>query len=130
MCTTATWSTSIADNAKLRRRATRIVAAVAGRSEEEAAAALAAAGGAVKPAVLIAAGAAGRAEAERVCSPKARGISARRFPGSEAVDAGSRPPRAPGLPPLMTRPVRRRPAIPRRLARTAGAPDSSRAFPD
>ena len=55
-----------ADNAKLRRRAARIVAAVAGRSEEEAAEALAAAGGAVKPAVLIAAGAAGRAEAERL----------------------------------------------------------------
>jgi len=47
-----------ADNAKLRSRAERIVAAVAGAAEADAAAALAAAGGGVKPAVLIAAGAA------------------------------------------------------------------------
>jgi N-acetylmuramic acid 6-phosphate etherase len=47
----------VADNAKLRRRAARIVAAVAGRDEAAAAAALDAAGGAVKPAILIAMGA-------------------------------------------------------------------------
>ena len=54
----------IADNAKLRRRAARIVAAVAGADEAAAAAAIEAAGGAVKPAVLIAAGAGDRPRAE------------------------------------------------------------------
>ena len=47
----------VADNAKLRRRAAAIVARIAGCGEGAAVAALAAAGGAVKPAVLIAAGA-------------------------------------------------------------------------
>ena len=47
----------VADNAKLRRRAARIVAAVAGRDADAAAAALDAADGAVKPAILIAMGA-------------------------------------------------------------------------
>lgn len=48
----------IADNAKLRARAARIVAAVAGADAATAAAALAATNGAVKPAILLAAGAA------------------------------------------------------------------------
>ena len=47
----------VADNAKLRDRAARIVAAVAGTADPEARDALRATGGAVKPAVLIAAGA-------------------------------------------------------------------------
>lgn len=46
-----------ADNAKLRRRAAGIVAAVTGATPEAAAAALDATGGAVKPAILVAAGA-------------------------------------------------------------------------
>lgn len=46
-----------ADNSKLRERATRIVAAIAGRSEGEAAGLLEASGGVVKTAVLLAAGA-------------------------------------------------------------------------
>jgi N-acetylmuramic acid 6-phosphate etherase len=48
----------IADNSKLRDRAARIVAAVAGRDPQEAAALLEASGGAVKTAILLAAGAA------------------------------------------------------------------------
>jgi N-acetylmuramic acid 6-phosphate etherase len=48
----------VADNAKLADRAARIVAALAGVPQEAALAALGRAGGAVKPAVLIAAGAA------------------------------------------------------------------------
>ena len=48
----------VADNAKLRDRAARIVAAVAGRTQQEAAALLEASGGAVKTAILLAAGAA------------------------------------------------------------------------
>jgi len=47
----------LADNAKLRDRAERIVTAIAGEEAGDARAALAAADGAVKPAVLIAAGA-------------------------------------------------------------------------
>ena len=47
----------IADNAKLRERARRIVADISGAAPETAAAALSATAGAVKPAVLIAAGA-------------------------------------------------------------------------
>lgn len=47
-----------ADNAKLRNRAARIVAAIAGTGETAARAALSATDGAVKPAVLVAAGAA------------------------------------------------------------------------
>jgi N-acetylmuramic acid 6-phosphate etherase len=47
----------VADNAKLRDRAARIVAAVAGTADPEARDALKRTGGAVKPAVLIAAGA-------------------------------------------------------------------------
>lgn len=47
----------IADNAKLRERARRIVADISGAAPETAAAALSATDGAVKPAVLIAAGA-------------------------------------------------------------------------
>lgn len=46
-----------ADNAKLRSRAVVIVAALAGSSDQAAESALAATGGAVKPAVLVAAGA-------------------------------------------------------------------------
>ena len=46
-----------ADNIKLRGRAARIVAAVAGCDEQSALAALEKTGGEVKPAVLIAAGA-------------------------------------------------------------------------
>ncbi|HEU0222350.1 MAG TPA: N-acetylmuramic acid 6-phosphate etherase [Paracoccaceae bacterium] len=56
----------VAANAKLRDRAARIVAAIAGCDEAAARAALAATGGAVKPAVLVAAGAQGRAEADRL----------------------------------------------------------------
>jgi N-acetylmuramic acid 6-phosphate etherase len=53
-----------ADNRKLRSRAARIVAAISGVSEEAAAAHLEASGGAVKPAVLLAAGAGGLDMAE------------------------------------------------------------------
>lgn len=56
----------IADNAKLRGRARRIVAAVSGVSEEAAAAALEQAGGAVKAAIVLAAGADGLEEAQRL----------------------------------------------------------------
>jgi N-acetylmuramic acid 6-phosphate etherase len=56
----------VADNAKLRGRASRIVADVAGTDAAAADAALAAAGGSVKPAVLIAAGARGSGHAERL----------------------------------------------------------------
>ncbi len=54
----------VADNAKLRARAARIVAAISGADAEVAARALEDCGGAVKPAVLVAAGAGGRAEAD------------------------------------------------------------------
>lgn len=47
----------VADNAKLRDRAARIVATIAGTDAATAAGALATTGGAVKPAILIAAGA-------------------------------------------------------------------------
>jgi N-acetylmuramic acid 6-phosphate etherase len=55
----------VADNAKLRDRAARIVAAISGADDAPARAALAATAGAIKPAVLIAAGArdAGHAQA-------------------------------------------------------------------
>ena len=56
----------VADNAKLRGRAARIVAEVAGVTPAAAEAALTAADGAVKPAILIAAGAADRAAADRL----------------------------------------------------------------
>jgi N-acetylmuramic acid 6-phosphate etherase len=55
----------VADNAKLRARAARIVAAISGADAAASAAALEACGGAVKPAVMVAAGAADRADAER-----------------------------------------------------------------
>jgi N-acetylmuramic acid 6-phosphate etherase len=55
-----------ADNIKLKARAARIVAAVAGVDETEAGAQLAASGGSVKHAVLLARGAAGKAEADRL----------------------------------------------------------------
>jgi N-acetylmuramic acid 6-phosphate etherase len=54
----------VADNAKLRVRAARIVAEIAGAAPDVADAALAAADGAVKPAILIAAGAHDRAAAD------------------------------------------------------------------
>jgi N-acetylmuramic acid 6-phosphate etherase len=54
----------VADNGKLRDRAARIVAAVAGAPDADARAALAATAGAVKPAVLLAAGARDRGHAE------------------------------------------------------------------
>jgi N-acetylmuramic acid 6-phosphate etherase len=53
-----------ADNAKLRERAARIVSAIAGCDAGEAARLLGETGGAVKPAVLMAAGARDRGEAE------------------------------------------------------------------
>ncbi|MBE0578623.1 N-acetylmuramic acid 6-phosphate etherase [Devosia sp.] len=56
----------IADNAKLRGRARRIVMAVSEVPEDAAAAALEQAGGAVKVAILLAAGADGLAEAQRL----------------------------------------------------------------
>lgn len=56
----------IADNAKLRERARRIVADISGAAPETAAAALSATAGAVKPAVLIAAGAPDAAAAARL----------------------------------------------------------------
>ena len=56
----------IADNAKLRGRAKRIVMAVSEVPEDAAAAALEQAGGAVKVAILLAAGADGLAEAQRL----------------------------------------------------------------
>ncbi len=55
----------LADNAKLRDRAARIVTAISGADDAEARAALAATGGAVKPAILVAAGARDPAEADR-----------------------------------------------------------------
>ena len=54
----------VADNAKLRARAVRIVSDLSGADPGEAGAALAETGGAVKPAVLIASGAADRDAAE------------------------------------------------------------------
>jgi len=56
----------VADNIKLRRRAQGIVAAIAGVEDETAAGALESSGGAVKPAVLIAAGASGMDAAQRL----------------------------------------------------------------
>jgi N-acetylmuramic acid 6-phosphate etherase len=56
----------VASNAKLRDRAAPIVAAVAGAGETAARAALEATDGAVKPAVLVAAGARDRAHADRL----------------------------------------------------------------
>ncbi len=56
----------LADNAKLKARAARIVAAVAEQSEADAHAALEKTGGAVKPAILIAAGAADRLAAQEL----------------------------------------------------------------
>ncbi len=55
-----------ADNAKLRGRAARIVAAISGCSEDRALAALGRTGGRVKPAVLLAAGAADAGTADRL----------------------------------------------------------------
>lgn len=60
----------VADNAKLMDRAARIVAALSGQGMDAARHALAQAGGAVKPAVLIAAGA-GPAEAARILTESA-----------------------------------------------------------
>ena len=54
----------VADNAKLRDRAARIVAAISGADDGAARAALEATAGAVKPAVLIAAGARDRGHAD------------------------------------------------------------------
>jgi N-acetylmuramic acid 6-phosphate etherase len=54
----------VADNAKLKARAARIVSAISGTDVATAVRALEACSGAVKPAVLVAAGAADRAEAE------------------------------------------------------------------
>jgi N-acetylmuramic acid 6-phosphate etherase len=54
----------VADNIKLRKRAQGIVAAISGASEADAGAALDASNGAVKPAVLLAAGARSPAEAQ------------------------------------------------------------------
>ncbi len=56
----------LADNLKLKRRAARIVAAVAGCGEAEAEAALEKTGGSVKPAILVAAGAADRQAAQQL----------------------------------------------------------------
>jgi N-acetylmuramic acid 6-phosphate etherase len=56
----------VADNAKLRDRAARIVGAISGAGDIAARAALDAAAGAVKPAVMIAAGARDRAQADRL----------------------------------------------------------------
>ena len=56
----------VADNAKLRRRAAGIVAAVAGAADDAARAALDATGGAVKPAILVAAGSRDPAAADRL----------------------------------------------------------------
>ena len=56
----------LADNLKLKGRAARIVAAVAGCSETDARTALEKTGGAVKPAILVAAGAVDRAAAEKL----------------------------------------------------------------
>lgn len=56
----------LADNLKLKGRAARIVAAVAGCGEAEARTALEVTGGAVKPAILVAAGAADRRAADEL----------------------------------------------------------------
>ena len=62
----------LADNMKLKRRAARIVAAIAGAERAEARAALEASGGSVKPAVLLAAGARDRDRRRRACSTERR----------------------------------------------------------
>jgi N-acetylmuramic acid 6-phosphate etherase len=61
----------IADNAKLRGRARRIVMAVSGVSENAATAALEQAGGAVKIAILLAAGAGGVDGAQQLLTQNA-----------------------------------------------------------
>ena len=93
----------VADNAKLRDRAARIVAAVAGAAEPAARAALERPRGAVKPAVLIAAGAARPAPRRAGCSPRAAAISGRR-------STRSAPARRPG--PDRAQPTGRRPDEP------------------
>lgn len=63
----------VASNAKLRRRAMRMVVAITGASEEEAAAALAAAGGRVKVAiVMLLAGIKAKAAARRLAGARGR----------------------------------------------------------
>jgi N-acetylmuramic acid 6-phosphate etherase len=74
----------VAANAKLRDRAARIVAAIAAASEAAARAALETTGGAVKPAVLIAAGAPDRAAAERLLAASGGHIG----PALESLRAG------------------------------------------
>ncbi|MBB4062915.1 N-acetylmuramic acid 6-phosphate etherase [Gellertiella hungarica] len=65
-----------ADNQKLRARATRMVSEISGIGSEAAAAHLAAASGSVKIAVLLAAGASGREEAERLLAAGGQHLSA------------------------------------------------------
>jgi N-acetylmuramic acid 6-phosphate etherase len=74
----------VAANAKLRDRAARIVAAIAGTGDAAARAALEATGGAVKPAVLVAAGASDRAAAERLLAASGGHIG----PALESLRAG------------------------------------------
>ncbi len=74
----------IADNAKLRDRAARIVAAIAATSEPTARSALDATGGAVKPAVLVAAGCADRGAAEKLLAESGGHIG----PALETLRAG------------------------------------------
>ncbi len=75
-----------ADNAKLRDRAERIVAAIAGRGDARAA--LEAAGGTVKPAVLIAAGAHGPDHATRLLADSGGKLG----PALAALAAKEKPP--------------------------------------
>jgi N-acetylmuramic acid 6-phosphate etherase len=74
----------VAANAKLRDRAARIVAAIAATSDTTARAALDTTGGAVKPAVLIAAGAPDRDAAERLLAASGGHIG----PALESLRAG------------------------------------------
>jgi N-acetylmuramic acid 6-phosphate etherase len=74
----------VAANAKLRDRAARIVAAIAGTGDAAARAALETSGGAVKPAVLVAAGAPDRAAAERLLAASGGHVG----PALESLRAG------------------------------------------
>jgi N-acetylmuramic acid 6-phosphate etherase len=74
----------VADNAKLRDRAARIVAAISGAEPAAARGALATSGGAVKPAVLIAAGAWDLAAAERLLAASGGHIG----PALKALQSG------------------------------------------
>jgi N-acetylmuramic acid 6-phosphate etherase len=76
----------VADNAKLRERAAGIVAALSGADDASARAALAAADGAVKPAILLAAGARDAADAARLLADSGGHVG----PALDALRSGTR----------------------------------------